>query len=70
MFTLDLQDEGAIFLGPITNALVELQSYNFTPSQAREALLQAVFNMGAPVDLNTILKIASESTFYSRKHVA
>ena len=69
MFTLDLGDEGVQFLGPITNALVTLKKYDLTDSQAREAVLQAVMNMGDSVDLGTIRKIASESKYY-RKNVA
>jgi hypothetical protein len=66
MVTLDLGDEGVVFLGPLTNALVNLRNYGFTDSQAREAILQAVFNMGDAVDLMTIRKIANESRFYQR----
>jgi hypothetical protein len=66
MVTLDLGDEGIAFLGPITNALVNLKKYGLTDSQAREAVLQAVFNMGDSVDLSTIRKIANESRFFTR----
>lgn len=66
MVTLDLGDEGVVFLGPITNALINLKSYGFTDSQAREAVLQAVFNMGDSVDLGIIRKIANESRFFKR----
>lgn len=63
MFTLhDEEDEEnpVVFLGPITNALVNLKhNYDFSDSQAREAVLQAVFNMGDSVDLETIKKIAT-----------
>ena len=66
VFTLDLGDD-VMFLGPITNTLMILKrTYALTDSQAREAVLQAVFNMGDSVDLETIKKIAStESMFYS-----
>ena len=69
MFTLNLGDEdGVTFLGPITNALVTLKSkYKLSDSQAREAVLQAFFNMGDSVDISTIKKIASnESEFFKR----
>ena len=65
MFTLDLGDnEGVAFLGPITNTLVSLKKYGLTDSQAREATLQAVFNMGDSVDLEIIKKIATEKSQY------
>jgi hypothetical protein len=69
VFTLDLgPDEDPVFLGPITNALVFLRrKYKLTDSQAREATLQAIFNMGDAVDIETIKKIASsESKFFQR----
>lgn len=68
VFTLDRVDEGAVFLGPITNALVMLKrQYGLTDSQAREAVLQAVFNMGDSVNIDTVKKIASEqSKFFIR----
>ncbi len=69
MFTLDLgKDEGVIFLGPIINALVSLKTnHGLSDSQAREAVLQAFFNMGDSVDISTIKKIAShESGFFQR----
>jgi len=67
MFTLDAGDTGVVFLGPITHALVLLRSYGLTDSQAREAALQAVFNMGAAVDLVIVRRIASkESRFFKR----
>jgi hypothetical protein len=70
MFTLDAGDEGVMFLGPITNALVMLHSYGLTESQAREAVLQAVFNMGAAVDLATIRRIACKESKFFRRNVA
>jgi hypothetical protein len=68
MFTLDQGDDGVTFLGPMTHAIVTLRSqHGFTDSQAREAVLQAVFNMGDSVDMCTIKKMASkESKFYKR----
>jgi hypothetical protein len=70
-FTLDAGDDGVVFLGPITNALVMLRSsYGLSDSQAREATLQAVFNMGAAVDLRTIKKIAGEESKYFRRNLA
>lgn len=67
MFTLDAGDDNIVFLGPITNALVLLRSYGLTESQAREAALQAVFNMGTAVDLAIIRRISGkESRFFSR----
>lgn len=70
MFTLDAGDDGVVFLGPITNALVMLRSYGLTDSQAREAVLQAFMNMGAAVDLATIRKIASKESRFFRRNVA
>ena len=70
MFTLDAGDDGVVFLGPITNAMVMLRSYGLTDSQAREAALQAVFNMGAAVDLATIRRIASKESKFFRRNVA
>jgi pyruvate carboxylase len=71
MFTLDLGEEGVEFLGPMTNALVTLKNKFFlTDSQAREAALQAVFNMGDSVDISTIKKIASTESKFYRKNVA
>lgn len=71
MFTLDLgDDEGVIFLGPITNALVNLKrTYGLTDSQAREAVLQAVFNMGDSVDIATVKKIASTGSKFFQRNV-
>lgn len=60
MFTLEDQEEGEVtFLGPITHAQSKLRvEHDLTPSQAREAVLQAVFNMGAPVDLEFVKRFA------------
>lgn len=68
MFTLDDGEDGVIFLGPITNALVHLRKLGLTDSQAREATLQAVFNMGDSVDITTIKKIAGEESQYYQKN--
>lgn len=57
MFSLDMLDSVA-FLGGITHALLKLKEFGLTDSQAREATLQAVFNMGGPVDIDMIKKIA------------
>lgn len=70
MFTLDANDDGVVFLGPITHALVMLRSYGLTDSQAREATLQAVFNMGAAVDLATIRRISSKESRFFKRNVA
>lgn len=73
MFTLDTGDEESpvVFLGPITNALVNLRKkFKLTDSQAREAVLQAVFNMGDSVDLDTIKKIANEQSAFYRANTA
>ena len=70
-FTLDAGDDGVVFLGPITNALVLLRSsYGLTDSQAREATLQAVFNMGAAVDISVVRKIAGEESAFYRRNLA
>jgi hypothetical protein len=73
MFTLDTceEEDQVVFLGPITNALVNLKSdkYGFTYSQAREAVLQAVFNMGDAVHLDVIKKIASKESAFFQKNV-
>lgn len=70
-FTLDAGDDGVTFLGPITNAVVLLRSsYGLTESQAREAVLQAVFNMGAAVDLRIVKKIAGEESTYFWRNLA
>jgi len=64
MFTLVAREE-VIFLGPITHSVQKLKQYGFTCNQAREAVLQAVFNGGAPVNMHTIERIAG-SKFYVR----
>jgi hypothetical protein len=64
-FTLETE-ESVEFLGPMTHALVKLREKGLTCSQAREAALQAVFNMGAPVNLDWIRKVATtDSAFFS-----
>lgn len=68
MFTLD-KGEDVVFLGPITNALVNLKSEGFSDSQAREAVLQAVFNMGDSVNMDDIKKIACTTSKYYEKHM-
>ena len=68
MFTLDVGEE-VIFLGPITNAMVNLKNKGFTDSQAREAVLQAVFNMGDAVRLDDIKRIACEKSKYYENSV-
>lgn len=55
------------FLGPPKHALLLLQNHGLTDSQAREAVLQAVFNMGDAVDLSTIRKIAKDQKFSRNK---
>lgn len=65
-FTLVTEDD-VEFLGPITYAVQELQQRGFTPSQAREGVLQAVFGNGLEVDLERIKKVAAtgkESAYY------
>jgi len=68
MFTLDKGDD-VTFLGPITNALVNLKSEGLSDSQAREAVLQAVFNMGDAVNIDDIKKIACETSNYYEKRM-
>jgi hypothetical protein len=68
MFSLHVPGQGVVFLGPISNAQLHLrENLKLTPSQAREAVLMAVFNMGDAVDLGVIKKIAKESPYYSRE---
>lgn len=57
MFSLQAEDE-VIFLGPITHAQLKLKEYGCTASQAREAVLRAVFNMGDAVDLDNVKRMA------------
>ena len=63
-FTLETSEE-VEFLGPITHAQAKLREKGLTCSQAREATLQAVFNMGAPVNLDWVRKIATDSAFFA-----
>jgi len=63
-FTLETSEE-VEFLGPITHAQAKLRERGFTCSQAREATLQAVFNMGSPVNLDWVRKVASESAYFA-----
>jgi len=65
VFTLETEEE-VVFLGPITHAQVKLRNeYGLTASQAREAVLQAIFNMGMEVDLDAIKRVATrDSRFY------
>lgn len=58
MFSLQAEDE-VIFLGPITHAQLKLKEYGCTASQAREAVLRAVFNMGDGVDLDNVKRMAA-----------
>lgn len=63
--TLRTEDK-TVFLGPLTHAIVSLQfDYGLTTSQAREAILCAVFNQGAEVDLDFVKRIASASEFFT-----
>ena len=71
MFTLDKGEEGALFLGPWDSTMITLKRiYKLTDSQVREAMLQAVFNMGSPVDLAIIKKIASDESRFFKRNVA
>lgn len=58
MFSLQAEDE-VIFLGPITHAQLKLKEYGCTTSQAREAVLRAMFNMGDAVDLDNVKRMAT-----------
>lgn len=64
VFTLET-DDAVEFLGPITHAQAKLRHYGFSASQAREAVLQAVFNMGAPVNLEAVRRVAGKSAYFS-----
>jgi hypothetical protein len=64
VFTLENEEE-VEFLGPITHAQIKLRHYGFSASQAREAVLQAIFNTGAPVDLDAVRRVAGQSAFFS-----
>lgn len=57
MFSLQAEEE-VLFLGPITHAQLKLKEYGCTASQAREAVLRAVFNMGDAVDLDNVKRMA------------
>jgi hypothetical protein len=70
MFTLDAGDSDVVFLGPLVHAMLLLRSYGLTESQAREAALQAMFNMGAAVDLAIIQRIATKESRFFRRNVA
>jgi hypothetical protein len=64
MFSLDT-GEDVIFLGPTTHAMLALKrKLNLTDSQARQAVIQAVFNMGDAVNLDIVKKMASESPLF------
>jgi hypothetical protein len=65
MYSLD-DGEEAVFLGPITHALLVLQkTYDLTQSQANEAVLRAFGNGGAPVDIDNVKRMAC--TLLSKK---
>jgi hypothetical protein len=65
IYSLDT-GEDAVFLGPITHALLVLQrEYNLTQSQANEAVLRAFGNGGAPVDIDNVKRMAC--TLISKK---
>ena len=57
MFSLQAEDE-VVFLGPIVHAQLKLKEYGCTASQAREATLRAIFNMGDAVDLDNVKRMA------------
>lgn len=58
MFTFET-DEGSEFLGPMTQTLSVLRTkYKLTDSQAREATLRAVFNMGDAVDIDNVKRMS------------
>jgi hypothetical protein len=69
VFTLETEDE-VEFLGPITHAQAKLRNYGFSASQAREAVLQAIFNMGAQVDLDAVRRVANASPYFSERVAA
>ncbi len=69
MYILDAGDDGIEFLGPGTMALVKLQSYGLTNSQATEAVLQAFMNLGAPVNLADIRRMACKERKFFRSNV-
>ncbi len=63
MFTLETE-ETVEFLGPITHTQAKLRQYGFSAAQAREAVLQAIFNTGAQVDLEHVRRFATNSSRY------
>lgn len=65
MFTLETRED-VEFLGSITHAQAKLRSYGFSNSQAREAVLSAIFNSGAQVDLEHIRKIATTISYFTK----
>jgi hypothetical protein len=65
MFTLETED-GVEFLGAPTHAQAKLREYGLSASQAREAVLSAIFNAGAQVDLEHVRKIAANSLYFAR----
>jgi hypothetical protein len=59
MFSL-VKDDEVIFLGPMTHSLLRLQhEFELTQSQAREALLRAMFNNGDSVCIDNVKRMAS-----------
>jgi len=62
MLTLESDERGVEFLGPMTHALLKLQEYGYTPSQAREAVLRARFNMGQAVEMDNVKRIANRTS--------
>lgn len=57
MFSLDTGDE-VLFLGPTTHSMAKLRELGFSASQAREAVLRAIFNMGDAVDMDNVQRMA------------
>lgn len=65
--TLNTEDQ-VIFLGPPKHAQVRLEKeYGLTDSQAREAILMAMMNMGAEVDIDGVKKVATGGSLYYRQ---
>lgn len=59
MLTLTTGDgEEVEFLGPLTHAMLKMQSYGYSQSQARESVLRAYFNGGQAVELDNVKRIA------------
>ena len=57
MFTLDLEED-VVFLGPFTQALLDLKkNYDLTEPQARAAVLQAYSSAGDGVSLDLIRRM-------------